>query len=246
MEKTMIEKVCMLAGKIMLMSGAETYRVEDTMSRIAKSYGLPNAQCYATPTAINFAIDMDSEMKLIRIKKRSTADLQKITDVNSISRQIAAGELSVNEAFERLKEAEHGKDFASWLQILIAILVSGCFAIMFGGVWEDFLPAALAGGIGYIAMLSVERILDIRFIAESFGAFLIGITSFFFIQLGFGHSLDIVIIGAVMPLVPGLLITNAVRDLLAGHLIAGTSKGVEAMLTAIAIGAGVATTFAIM
>ncbi len=47
-----------------------------------------------------------------------------------------------------------------------------------------------------------------------------------------------------MPLVPGLHITNAVRDLMAGHLVAGVSKGVESVLTAFAIGAGVAVVFA--
>lgn len=61
-----------------------------------------------------------------------------------------------------------------------------------------------------------------------------------FVKLGIGHELDKIIIGSVMPLVPGLLITNAVRDLMAGHLVSGISKGAEAFLTAFAIGTGIA------
>lgn len=240
MEKAMIEKVCMLAGKIMLVSGAETYRVEDTMSRIADAYGAPNAQSYATPTAINFSIDFGSETKFLRITKRSTADLHKIAKVNSISRKIAAGELDLGNAYTLLEEVAKDVLYPAWLQIIAAALASGCFAIMFGGTWDDFLPALIAGGLGFTAMLGFERFLDIRFLAEFFGAFVTGVASLLFISIGFGASLDLVIIGAVMPLVPGLLITNAVRDLLAGHLIAGVSKGVEALLTAFAIGAGVA------
>ena len=43
-----------------------------------------------------------------------------------------------------------------------------------------------------------------------------------------------------MPLVPGILICNAIRDLMVGELIAGMSRGVEVALTSFAIGAGVA------
>lgn len=242
----MIERVCMLTGKIMLVSGAETYRVEDTMNRIANSFGETNAQSYATPTAIIFAIRADSETKILRIQKRATADLNKIAEVNNISRQITAGELDLENALSLLQEVEKGKLYPAWLQILAAAIVSGCFAIMYGGIWEDFLPALIAGGFGYLGMLVFERFIDIRFLAEFFGAFLIGISSFLFVHYGFGTSVDLIIIGAVMPLVPGLLITNAIRDLVAGHLVAGVSKGVEASLTAVAIGAGIATIFAFM
>ncbi len=58
MKKVTIEKVCILAGKIMLVSGAETYRIEDTMSRIARAYGVKNPQSYSTPTGINFSTDI--------------------------------------------------------------------------------------------------------------------------------------------------------------------------------------------
>ncbi|WP_085994084.1 threonine/serine exporter family protein [Oceanobacillus senegalensis] len=246
MEKSSIERVCMLAGKIMLVSGAETYRVEDTMGRIAAAYGATNAQAYATPTAINFSINMESETKFLRITKRSTADLHKIAAVNSVSRQVTAGELNLENAYAQLKEVENEILYSSWLQIIAASFVSGCFAIMFGGTWEDFLPALVAGGLGFAAMIGLERFLDIRFLAEFFGAFATGITSFLLLSNGIGASLDKIIIGGVMPLVPGLLITNAVRDLMSGHLIAGLSKGVEALLTAFAIGAGIAVIYAFM
>lgn len=183
---------------------------------------------------------------MLRIRKRSTADLSKIAEVNSISRKIAAGEIDLGRAFLLLQEVEKGKLYPAWLQILASAIVSGCFAIMFGGRWEDFLPAVIAGGIGFAGMISFERFVDIRFLAEFLGAFLIGISSLLFIHYGFGTSLDLVIIGAVMPLVPGLLITNAIRDLMAGHLVAGVSKGVEASLTAVAIGAGIAAIFTFM
>ncbi|MFA1822487.1 threonine/serine exporter family protein [Virgibacillus oceani] len=239
-------KVCMLAGKIMLECGAETYRVEDTMNRIAAAYGLKNAQSYATPTGINFSHEHQDMTYFRRVTSRAT-DLHKIAEVNDISRQITAGELSVPEANLLLNNVSQAKlAFPAWLQIIAACFVSGSFAIMFGGSWYDFLPAFLAGGLGFASMLFFDKLVEIRFIAEFLASVVIGLTCVLSVHYGFGLTLDRIIIGAVMPLVPGLPITHAVRDLMAGHLVAGVSKGVEAVLTAFAIGAGVAVVFGFM
>nr|WP_234402414.1 threonine/serine exporter family protein [Oceanobacillus damuensis] len=241
MEETVaIEKICMLAGKIMLVSGAETNRVEDTMNRIASSFGIENPQSYATPTGINFSVDVAATTNSLRIIRRST-DLHKIDKVNIVSRKIAGGEITITEAFRQLKEIDRENTaYPAWVQILAAGLASGGFTIMYGGTWGDFLPAFFAGAIGFTGLLSFERVVEIRFLAEFFGAFLVGASAYLFFRMGFGNLINMVIIGGVMPLVPGLHITNAVRDLMSGHLVSGLSKGVEAVLTAFAIGAGVA------
>ncbi|WP_430791288.1 threonine/serine exporter family protein [Virgibacillus flavescens] len=239
-----IAKVCMLAGKIMLESGAETYRVEDTMNRIAVAYGLSNAQSYATPTGIIFSVDRVEKTNFIRISERST-DLHKITEVNSISRRLTGDELVLSEALALLEEVDQDRVvYAEWIQVVAAAFVAGCFTIMFGGTWPDFMPSFAAGGVGYAAVIWFNRLVETRFIAEFIASLAIGLLAVFFIQSGLGLELDKIIIGAVMPLVPGLHITNAVRDLMTGHLVAGVSKGVEAVLTAFAIGAGVAVVFA--
>ncbi|MEN2466391.1 threonine/serine exporter family protein [Ornithinibacillus sp. FSL M8-0202] len=239
-----ITEVCMLAGKIMLESSAETYRVEDTMNRIARAFGLDNSQSYATPTAINFSIDIAKPANMMRIEKRTT-DLNKIAEVNSVSRRIASGELNLQAALKELKQLEGQKPlYSNPIMVLIAALASGSFTIMFGGLWADFIPSFVAGGIGFIGFLWFDKLVEIRFISEFIASFMIGLLAALFIQTGIGVELDKIIIGAVMPLVPGLHITNAVRDLLAGHLVAGLSKGVEALLTAFAIGAGIAVVLA--
>ncbi|WP_188632309.1 threonine/serine exporter family protein [Lentibacillus kapialis] len=244
MDRVLIAKVCMLAGKIMLESGAETYRVEDTMNRIASATGLENVQSYATPTGINFSADFAAVTNFIRIENRST-DLHKIADVNSISRDITSGRITINQALTRLNDVDHKRlPFPYWMQIVAAAFVSGSFSFMFGGSWLDIIPSFIAGGIGYAIMAVAAKWVAISFIAHFTASFFIGLIAILFIANGLGSNLDKVITGAVMPLVPGLHITNAVRDLMAGHLVAGVSKGVESLLTAFAIGAGVAVIFA--
>lgn len=238
-------EVCLLAGKLMLQNGAETYRVEDTMTRIASSYGMDQSHSYVTPTGIIFSMTGLEPTKLIRISERST-DLYKVTRVNSISRKISTGEITLEQALEKLKEVEVSNfAFPLWVQILAAAIASGCFLIMFQGGWSDFIPAFITGGLGFATLFYVHHFVRIKFFAEFLASSLIGVLALGFVTLGVGSEVDKIIIGSVMPLVPGLLITNAVRDLIAGHLVSGLSKGAEAFLTAFAIGTGIAVILAL-
>ncbi|MEH7437754.1 threonine/serine exporter family protein [Neobacillus drentensis] len=237
-----IMEVCLLAGKIMLQSGGETYRVEDTMMRIAAAFGIQTTHSYVTPTGIIFSAEgtEPTKTKLIRISERST-DLKKVAMVNSVSRSISSGEININEALKQLKEIDSlDVTFPFKYQVAAASLASGCFMIMFNGGWNDFLPSMVTGGLGYLSFVYFHRFVPIKFFSEFLASFVIGLLSVLFVKLGLGNQLDKIIIGSVMTLVPGLLVTNAIRDLMAGHLVSGLSKGAEAFLTAFAIGAGIA------
>ncbi|WP_442955125.1 threonine/serine exporter family protein [Paenibacillus sp. JJ-100] len=239
-EQSEVAAICLLAGKIMLQSGAETYRVEDTMKRMAAALGLPHSHSYVVPTGIFFSVDAVEPAKLIRISERTT-DLDKVSEVNDVSRRIGQGQLTAKEANNLLIEIEgkpSGYTFA--VQLGAAALSSSCFTIMFGGSWGDFIPALICGGIGYASVILFHRWVRVKFFAEFTASFVIAMLAFFLVYAGVGFERDKIIIGSVMPLVPGLLITNAVRDLMAGHLVSGLSKGAEAFLTAFAIGTGVA------
>jgi len=167
--------------------------------------------------------------------------LQKVALVNSISRRISNGELTLEEAYEQLKEVEAQKfAYPLWLQVIAAAIASGCFAVMLGGGWSNFLPSLLSGGTGFYCFEMIHRMIKIRFFAEFFASFVAGGMALLMMMAGLGEDLGKMMIGSVMPLVPGLAITNAVRDLMAGHLIAGLSRGAEAFLTAFAIGSGIA------
>lgn len=238
----LIIKVCLLAGKLILQNGGETSRVEDTMNRIAAAFGIEDSQSSVTPTSIVFATDGATQnTRLVRISERNT-NLLKVTLVNDISRRISGGYLSADEAYRQLKDLdEKPYEYREIYKVLAAAVASGCFLIMFNGSWSDFIPVSFIGGFGFLFFLFLHRLVPVKFFAEFLTAIMIGATSSLIVHLGIGGDLDKIIIASVMPLVPGLHITNAVRDLMAGHLVSGLSKGAEAFLTAFAIGAGIAT-----
>lgn len=230
----------LLAGRLMMEAGAETYRVEDTMERIAETQLLSATHSFVTPTGIIFSPGSPHHTKLIRLKKRTT-DLERIALVNDISRKLASAEYTLKEAYEQLVAIEReNRTFPLWLQLLAAALASGCFLLLFDGRWLDVPAAVVAGGIGHLIVTLVQESTKVKFFAEFVAALFVALIGFFAVQWQWGIELDKIIIGGVMPLVPGLLITNAVRDLMAGHFMSGLSKGAEAFLTAFAIGAGVA------
>lgn len=230
----------LLAGRLLMQSGAETYRAEDTMLRMARSQGYQDAQSFVTPTGIIFSAGHESPTRIAQIPRRAT-DLSKIAAINAISRALTANQMTLEDAYEQLKALENKNLFPSELaQVIFAAIASGCFVILFmGSVW-DMPAAAVAGGIGHWVCLRMNAITKVKFFAEFTASIAVGILTILSLHFGVGFEEDKIIIGAVMPLVPGVPIANAVRDMMAGHFVSGVTKGAEASLTALAIGSGIA------
>lgn len=229
----------LLAGRIMMESGAETYRVEDTMLRMAYSQNFSDAQSYVTATGIIFSLGRTQPTRVTSISNRIT-DLHKITLVNGVSRKLTSQIITLGQAYDELKKIENTNYFLPiYLQIIAAAVASGCFLILFKGNWPDVPAAMVAGGLGYLVLLVIQELTRVKFFSEFTSSLVIGILAVLAVFFGFGTEIDKIIIGSVMPLVPGLVITNAVRDLMAGHFTAGMAKGAEALLTALAIGSGI-------
>ncbi|PYZ95416.1 hypothetical protein CR205_19560 [Alteribacter lacisalsi] len=235
--------ICLLAGEIMLTYGAETYRVEETLERMAKASSFKNVHCFATTTGIFLSFEEEGKedlMQMVRIDDR-LQDLNKVTEVNQVSREYVNHELDTEEAHEKLKAiAESPVPYPLWLIHLSAGIAGSGFALLFGGAWPDLFPAFLAAVLTSVTVVEFERYLKVRFAAEFAAAFLGGSLAIALVFFGIGDNVNQIIIGSLMPLVPGVPLTNAVRDLMSGDLVAGVSRGAEALLTALSIASGVA------
>jgi len=242
-------KVCVEIGRLMLSNGGETYRVEDTIYRIGESMGLVSVNIFAVPTAIMMTAegqDGNNHTEIIRVSERNT-NLEVVTLVNNLSRRLVNNPMSPNEVRVELYRIKlENNTFAPWMTYLGAACTTGAFPLLFGGTFMDILPAFIAGGAGQMLADYIEDITNVSFFAEVMGGLVIGLISTLLVTVGLGENLNPIIVGSVMTLVPGVAITNGFRDLMAGHLLAGISILANAVLTATAIGIGVAVVLAFL
>ena len=131
--------VIMLAGTLLLQSGSETYRVEDTMIRIAHSQGIIDCNALAMPVAIFFSIENTNVSRMKRNLK-TNYNIEKVCDVNQVSRQLVTGEISLQEAFDELNRLKVKELPYNNKQLIAAATLSApFFSIMFGGNFYDAL-----------------------------------------------------------------------------------------------------------
>lgn len=233
--------VALNSGKTLMENGAETYRVEDTMYRIATYYGIENVQVFVTTTVIILSMNDYSLSQQVRINARNN-NLEKVVNINDLSRRIVGG-LSLKDATLELKQINDTRIFPLWLMVVFGGVAGGMFLMMFNGALSDLPLTIIAASLGVLITEWIQRYTPIKFFTEVLAAFVIALLAGIYVEFGSGVNVDLIIIAAVMPLVPGVPITNALRELIRGHFLAGTMKGVEAGLTAVAIGAGVGIVF---
>jgi len=231
----------MLAGKIMLENGAETYRVEDTMERICYISGILSADTYATPTGIFLSVRTDTYDYSTSIKRvhTRTTDLYKVNMVNDVSRKLVSKEISLSEALDILENLDEKNTLPPFLSVSSAGICSGIFALLSGGSLTDGIITAFSGAlIQFISLFTSARNISFflgNMMAGAVAA-VIGIIFSIIFKIG---NLDKIIIGSIIPLLPGLAITSAIRDTIYGDLVSGTVRGVEAILIAVSIASGV-------
>lgn len=238
--ETMLLETCILAGKILMENGAEMHRVEDTMNRILdKEHGEGEAVSFVMPTGIFVTTRYGNNIKMKRIVKRRQ-NLEKIVEVNSLSRRFSVGELDVQQLHDLMHELDASNiDFPLWLKILSSGLISGFMMLLFEGALQDLLVTMIIGTLGYCIYSVLIREIKVRFLQEFMATFLIAFTASVLNRAGLIVNIDTVIIGSIIILVPGIQIMNSIRDFLVGNTISGTVFMIEAMLIAAMIGAGV-------
>ncbi len=240
MDYKLVMNMAVMAGELMLRSGAETYRVEDTMYHILRTAETQTVEASVMMTGIVATIsnpDMEPITVIKRVQERGT-NLNRIMRVNEISRNYCAGQLSLEDASEELKGIG-GKQYRVWIYNLATILVPAGFAPLFMGAGAEVVASAVVGMV-LAAIITMGKRLQINgFILDTLSSLGIAVTAIFLKTLYPPLDNNIVIISAIMPLVPGVAVTNAVRDTLQGDYISGGARILEAFLKATAVALGV-------
>lgn len=230
-----------LAGEILLASGAEIFRVEETIARIACAYGVESSDTFVLSSGIfvTAGLENDRDFAKVRHIPLSAARLDRVTAVNQLSREIEEGKYTPSEAKKRLTEIRQMRGKPKWQQILASGIGSACFCYLFGGDMADSLAAFAAGLILYLYLLCVVRGKLSKIAANISGGVLVAVIAVALYELGIGHHFGQVIIGSIIPMVPGVPFTNAIRDIADEDYIAGSVRMLDALLVTFCIAFGV-------
>jgi len=228
-------------GYRLMESGAEIYRAEESVRRLLTAYGLTSVEVFAIPNCITVSVTAEDGRPLTRIRRVPShgTDIDLLERYNALCRRLCAQTPPLEEAAAQL--AEIGRTGRSYsLPGLLGgyFLGAAAFCLFFGGTARDALCSGLCGLAMCLCQWAMNRMkanLFLRTIASGAVSALLalGLT-----RLTLGSNSDLIIIGALMLLVPGIAFTNALRDLMAGDTVSGLAKVAEALLIGVAIALG--------
>jgi len=231
-----------LAGEIMLKNGAETYRIEETMDHITKACGALTVESFVIPTGVFLTVTDHTgrSLTVMRRVRNRTINLDRIAKVNELSRRLVDQRIEYTNAHAILEYIRRERTGFSLMPAMLASgTIGGGTAILQNGIFFEIVAAFIAAMlVRYIAHV-VSRLHGVQFAFEFLGGMAVAFCGALLHLMWPNLSPDVVIIGGIMPLVPGVAITNAIRDVIAGDLLSSLSRGLEAVLTSAAVAMGV-------
>lgn len=243
-DKQRAMEVAMRAGQILLSNGAEISRVEETIDRICRHYGIESGNAFVLSNGIFTTMGSRREEVFAKVQHIpvSGAHLNKVAAVNQLSREIEAGKHTLDELDQCLDEIENMPGKRNIIQILASAVGSGSFCYLFGGDLGDCAAAFLSGFILYIYILNFSRNRS-KIVSNILGGALVTFLCMIMYHLKFGHHISSMIIGSVIPMIPGVAFTNAIRDIADADYISGSVRMLDAMLSFLSIAMGVGLMF---
>lgn len=240
MEKYLL--CAMTIGGKMLVCGAEVGRVEDTITRICYAYGAKRVDVFSLTTSIITTVDA-GELGILTQSRRVSGlstDLSLLDELNCLSRKICSERISAEQIEAELEKICHGPKYSFGMQLFIYALISGSFAVFFGGTLKDMAVSAVIG----IALKYAEYFLRKEKINSFVTILLCSVVGGFLanlaVALHLGDYVEMISIGNVMLFIPGVGFTNSMRDMFSRDIVTGMIRLVESLLTAAVMAMGFA------
>ncbi|MBQ3652014.1 MAG: threonine/serine exporter family protein, partial [Clostridia bacterium] len=246
-EQRLIVSRALDVGERMLLCGGEVSRVEDTIYRILKSYGASRVEVFTILSFISLTAVFDAEQVYTENRRVSIVaysnDFARLEQLNSLSREICQTTPGLDELTERLAAIDlppRKKQFRELYAMVGYLLSGGAFALFFGGSPLD----ALGAGVCCLAVWFLNWFFRRSALQRLFHAFLIsfiaGALCYLVILLGLGEHPGQLMMAVIMVLIPGIAMTNAMREMLISDTISGILRLVESLLIASAVAFGFA------
>lgn len=236
-----ILNICTEAGRIMLANGAEVFRTEDTLDRIARHYGITDGDFFVLTNGILSSINDKEGNSSSRVKfiPSNKPCLMKVIAINQLSREICEGKYSLEEVKDELERIDHINEEPGILLIFAQAVASGAFTLLYNGSYLDGLMAMTAGlFLGVFAYL-LSKAKSSRVIINVFGAALVSTLCIIFHHYGLCSNMNAMIAGSIIPLIPGVSFINGIRDIAKGDYLSGMVRLLDSLFVFLSIAVGV-------
>lgn len=227
-------------GEQMLISGGEVHRVEDSIRRIFAAYGTQRTDVFIITSSMVVTVhtaEGEVYTQTRRITETAT-DYEKLHRLNELSRNICRDKYSAEEIRARLGEISSCKPYPLWLEFVCYAIIAGAFTMFFGGGIIEAGASFVIGAFVRLVIFVCDKTVKNRIFTKFTSALCATALAYLALRLGLITTVDNVIIGNIMTLIPGIGLTTALKDLLVGDSIAGLLRTIEACITALAIAAG--------
>ena len=231
-------------GEEMIVCGAEVSRVEDSIERMCESYGAPydRINVFIITSNIQVTLETPDGRILTQIRRliRHGTNFDRLDYLNALSRYICEHKPDYDEIQERLNEVMSRPEPRRLLKIFGAVIIAASFTVFFGGNWMDSIAAGFVGLVIVLMELYLASREPNQIIYNFVVSFISGVTALLLTKIGLGDNVDKIMIGGIMLLIPGIAMTNSVRDMLIGDIMSGWLRLLSALLIAGAIACGFA------
>ena len=230
----------MLIAKKMISCGAEIQRVEGTVKYICMAYGAKKVDVFAIPSMLMATIESNDLYYTTKIKtvKNISNNFLLLEKLNSLSRYICDNKPSIEEIERLVNEVdEYKKPKISWLPILGNTIGGSILSIFFGGTFRDFLGCLIATFVMSLIIYFQKKIIN-QFIQTFILAAIGGLLSVLVCKIGIAQNVNYVMIGCIMILIPGIMLSISFKDLFTGDLLSGIMRFVSSLITAFMIALG--------
>lgn len=229
-------------GEQILYSEGEISRVEDTVTRISRAYGAARVDVFAITSLILVSVT-DGDGNSFTLSRRvygNRKNMRRVEEMNSLSRRLCDAPVPPAEAKQLFDAAMDRSAPKTWIRALGTLIVCFSFTAFFGGGIGDCL-AALLVGIGMFGMEMLSARLSVNRVLYNFNAsFVAGLLAILTVLLGIGNSVDHIMFGVIMLLIPGASLTGSIENLMVGDTLSGLMGIAEAIIKSLALAAGVA------
>src|SRR5699024_10652600 len=195
------------------------------MKIMAERLGL-QAEFFSTPTTLIISLkDGDRQETFLARCEPGSANLSKLADLAEVMDDLDSGRTTPQQADERVHAIDSAPPlYGAWLEVLAFVLIGGGVTPILGSGWRETL---LAAPLGAVAGLSIwwmrQHVERARLIMPMVSALIAFLGS---LWCGFDGSTALMpaVLAAIIPLLPGMDLTTAARELSTGHLVSGSSR----------------------